>query len=34
MIKDAGMDASIREKGGDDYVEYTIKIKKPSPKAD
>lgn len=34
MIKDAGMDASIREKGGDDYVEYTIKIKKPNPKAD
>lgn len=33
MIKDAGMDAFMRESHGDDYIEYTIRIKKPSEKA-
>ena len=28
MIRDAGMDASMREIDGDDFIEYTIKIKK------
>lgn len=30
MIRDAGMDASMREAEGSDYIEYTIKIKKPA----
>lgn len=29
MIRDAGMEASMRESSGADFVEYTIKIKKP-----
>ncbi len=34
MIKDAGMDAFMRESSGDDYIEYTIRIKKPQAKTD
>ena len=32
MIRDAGMDASMREVDGDDFIEYTIRIKKPQVK--
>lgn len=32
MIRDAGMDASMREIDGDEFIEYSIKIKKPEVK--
>ncbi|MBE7025952.1 MAG: nucleoid occlusion protein [Ruminococcaceae bacterium] len=32
MIRDAGMDASMREIDGDEFIEYSIKIKKPVEK--